>query len=205
MEDVKIVCKYHAMVDVDDLKPHPRNNNRHSVEQIKAFADRVKKTKTWTEPVKVSKKSGHLIAGHKRTEAAKLLGIKKLPVTYLELEDIVAEIQELTFDNECAKGAELDRHELHLAIEEFGIELINPQELGITDWKFETIESTQIDNRHSVAGQTTEDKVQSSDLRTLLFPVNNDEFVQIVEKLTQIMDQHKLDQMSQALVILCKP
>jgi ParB-like chromosome segregation protein Spo0J len=65
-----------------NLKPNPRNARTHSKRQIRQIADSIK-VFSFTNPVLVDR-SGTIIAGHGRVEAAKQLGMKKVPTICLE-------------------------------------------------------------------------------------------------------------------------
>jgi len=63
---------------VKDLKPFPRNARLHSPDQVREIARSIEQW-GWTMPVLVDEHGG-IIAGHARTEAAKLLGLVEVPV-----------------------------------------------------------------------------------------------------------------------------
>lgn len=65
-----------------DLKPYANNPRTHSKKQIRQIADSINAF-GWTNPVLIDVDGG-VIAGHGRIEAAKLLGIKEIPVLRLE-------------------------------------------------------------------------------------------------------------------------
>ena len=67
---------------VDALTPYAKNARTHSHKQIRQIADSIE-TFGWTNPVLVDG-TGGVIAGHGRIEAAKLLGIEKVPTIRLE-------------------------------------------------------------------------------------------------------------------------
>lgn len=62
--------------------PYPRNARTHSKRQIRQIADSIRAF-GFTNPVLVDR-SGTIVAGHGRVEAAKLLGMKKGPTICLE-------------------------------------------------------------------------------------------------------------------------
>jgi hypothetical protein len=113
---------------IEALKPYPRNARTHSKKQIREIADSIS-TFGWTNPVLVDG-SGGIIAGHARVEAAKLLGLEKVPT--IGIEDLT-EAQKRAYilaDNKLALNAGWDEvilaEELEglLATEiDFGIEV----------------------------------------------------------------------------------
>lgn len=84
---------HHTVVDlpVAALKPHPRNARRHSKQQIKQIAASIRQF-GFTFPVLIDA-SKHIIAGHGRVAAAKLLGLTHVPtieITHLNDTEIRA-------------------------------------------------------------------------------------------------------------------
>ena len=67
------------MVPIEKLVDHPRNNNKHSDEQISRLAKLIQHT-GFRDPLTVSKRSGFIIAGHCRKQAALKTGLTELPV-----------------------------------------------------------------------------------------------------------------------------
>src|ERR1700726_4240042 len=68
--------------EIQRLVPYPRNARTHSKAQIRQIADRIGAF-GFTNPVLVDR-SATIVAGHGRVEAAKLLGMKKVPTICLE-------------------------------------------------------------------------------------------------------------------------
>lgn len=102
-----------SWVDVGDLKPHPKNTNRHTEEQIIRLA-KIIKYQGFRSPIVVSNQSGYIVAGHARLEAALTNGLNKVPVSYQDFEDEKQEYAHMTADNEIARWAELDFHSLKI-------------------------------------------------------------------------------------------
>ena len=118
---VKIKSNEISLVDITEPIPHPRNNNRHSIEQI-AWLAKIIKHSGFREPINVSKRSGYVVAGHGRLEAAKYLNMDMVPVIYQDYESEEAEFQHMTADNEIARLAELDFQGLRLDIGDLDID-----------------------------------------------------------------------------------
>lgn len=68
-------------ISPSSLRPHPGNARRHSKKQIKQIAESIK-CFGFTNPILISD-GGEIIAGHGRVEAAKQLGMAKVPVVRL--------------------------------------------------------------------------------------------------------------------------
>lgn len=63
---------------LDKIKPYEKNVKVHDSEQVKKIAESIQKF-GWDQPIVVDK-DGVIIKGHGRTAAAKLLGLKQVPV-----------------------------------------------------------------------------------------------------------------------------
>ena len=102
---------------IDSLQPYARNPRTHSRKQIRQIANSIEQF-GFTNPVLIDR-TGGIVAGHGRVEAAKLLGMEKVPT--IRLEDLnEAQIRAYVIaDNRLAEIAGWDR-EL-LAIELQGI------------------------------------------------------------------------------------
>lgn len=68
---------------IDQIKPYAKNAKKHPEEQIKQVADSIKAF-GFNQPIVVDKENV-VIVGHGRLEAAKLLGLKEVPVLQVDL------------------------------------------------------------------------------------------------------------------------
>lgn len=147
MSDIK--SKNIELVDIDSIVPNPKNANRHSIEQIKRL-EKLIKYQGFRNPLIVSNRTGFLVVGHGRLEAAKNLGIEKLPVIKQDFESEAQEYAYLVSDNEIARWAELDKQAVYdeiekmpelnielLAIEDFNLEKENKKEDKPVNLSFE--------------------------------------------------------------------
>ncbi|MDG6078962.1 DNA methylase N-4 [Erythrobacter litoralis] len=112
--------------DVASLKPYARNARTHSKKQVKQIAASIDRF-GFTNPVLVSD-NGEIIAGHGRVEAAKLLGLKRVPtlaLSHLSEEERRAYV---LADNKLALNAGWDKEILAIELQalvdlEFDIEV----------------------------------------------------------------------------------
>lgn len=79
---IPVFCSFDKIIPVEELRPNPRNPNRHPDDQVELLA-KVIETQGWRQPVKVSVQSGMIVSGHGRYEAALLLGCP-VPVDFQE-------------------------------------------------------------------------------------------------------------------------
>lgn len=135
---MKIHCLYDQLIPVSQLKPHPKNRNSHPKDQIERLA-KILEFQGWRYPIKVSKRSGFITSGHGRLEAAKLAGMKEVPVNFQEYESEEQEILDLTSDNAIALWSELDLSAINLDILDLGPDL-DLDLLGLKDFVVEPLE-----------------------------------------------------------------
>ena len=127
-------CAFSEMVPIASLVPHPLNPNQHPPEQIRILS-KIIAFQGWRSPIVVSNRSGFIIRGHGRLEAAHLLDLAEVPVDRQDYENEAAEWADMIADNRIAELAELDASalghladELRLADADFDFELA-----GFTD------------------------------------------------------------------------
>lgn len=120
------------MVELSKLKAHPKNPNKHSKEQIDRLA-LILEYQGFRYPIKVSKRSGFITSGHGRLEAAKILGLDKVPVSYQDYDDEDQEYADIVSDNAIANWADLDMSLVNLEVGELGPDF-NIDNLGIKDF-----------------------------------------------------------------------
>jgi hypothetical protein len=107
------------LVPVKELKAHPQNRNQHPKDQIERLA-KILEYQGWRYPIKVSKRSGFITSGHGRLEAAKLLKLKEVPVSFQDYTDEVQEYADLQADNAIASWSELDLSAINADIGDLG-------------------------------------------------------------------------------------
>ena len=126
---IPLHCAHTRLVDPNTLKPNPVNPNRHSAHQIQLLASIIQE-QGWRNPVTVSKRSGLIVRGHGRLEAALLIGCDLIPVDEQSYATEAEELADLLADNRLSELAELDEDDLRRVLKsisdadpEFEIEL----------------------------------------------------------------------------------
>ena len=116
---IPVHCAHTRLVDPDTLKPNPANPNRHSAHQIQLLASIIQE-QGWRNPVTVSKRSGLIVRGHGRLEAALLIGCEVVPVDEQDYASEAEELADLLADNRLSELAELDEDDLRRVLRSIG-------------------------------------------------------------------------------------
>lgn len=117
MTEIPVHCANDKLEDVEKLVAHPKNPNKHPKKQVEMLA-KIIRAQGWRSPVVVSKRSGYVVAGHGRIEAARLLGEDKVPVNVQEFETEAEEYAHLMADNKIAEYAELQTDKIGELLED---------------------------------------------------------------------------------------
>lgn len=105
--EIAINCVYKYLVNAKNLQPHPENNNKHSESQLERL-EKILVYQGFRSPIVVEESTGLVVCGHARLEAAKRLGMEKVPVDYQEFLNEDQLYAHLTADNAIASWADLD-------------------------------------------------------------------------------------------------
>ena len=128
-----IHCQYSKLVPIQELKPHPKNRNEHSDEQIERLCE-ILKYQGWRYPIKVSNLSGFITSGHGRWEAAKKLGLLEVPVSFQDYDDEAQEYADIISDNAIASWSELNLRAINDDVPDLGPDF-NIDLLGIKSFE----------------------------------------------------------------------
>jgi DNA modification methylase len=110
-EQTKTHCSHTIHRPIGELQEHPRNPNHHSKEQVALLA-KIIREQGWRNPIVVSTRSGYIVAGHARLQAAKTLGLETVPVDEQDFESEENELAHLMADNRIAELAEINEDEI---------------------------------------------------------------------------------------------
>lgn len=121
-------------VKTSNLKPNPKNRNKHSDEQIDRLAKLIS-FYGFRVPIIVSTRSQLVVSGHGRLEAAKRLKLETVPVSYQDFKDEDSEYGFGVSDNGIALWAELDLKAINIDIPDLG--LMDIDLLGIKDFEID--------------------------------------------------------------------
>lgn len=118
---------------VDSLIPYARNARKHSEAQVAQLAASIREF-GWTVPVLVDGASG-LIAGHGRVMAARLLGLKQVPVIEAAWMSDTQRRAYIIADNQLPQNADWDSELLKIELIDlksfdFDLELLGFEDVG---------------------------------------------------------------------------
>ena len=132
----EIKCLHTEVWPVGRFKANPANPNRHPDEQIKRLAKILLST-GWRNAIVVSSRSGLIVKGHGRLQAALAAGLEEAPVEIQEYASEAAEMADLIADNRISELSETDQFAAHGVLEE--LNATSPEMLtaaGFSDEEF---------------------------------------------------------------------
>ena len=147
------------LVATDALKPNERNVRTHSKKQVRQIANSIRAF-GFTVPVLIDE-NAILLAGHGRLEAAKLLGLTKVPTILLEGLSEAKKRALLLADNKIAENAGWDRKRLAIELPEL-TELLIDEDLDISITGFEPVEIDQLTSDFEEDSSDPADAIESS-------------------------------------------
>jgi ParB-like chromosome segregation protein Spo0J len=106
-------------VSIADLRPWAQNPRKND-EAVKPVMESIKRF-GFASPILARKADGEVIAGHTRLKAAEALGLKRVPVRYMDLDPADSHLLALA-DNRLNEKAEWDAPALQAVMSDFGLE-----------------------------------------------------------------------------------
>lgn len=100
-------CSFTRWEPVEAVVANPRNPNRHSADQVKRIAANIAAF-GWRVPIGVSKRSGFVVRGHGRLQAAIQAGWSHVPIDVQEYESEAHEWADMVADNRIAELSSRD-------------------------------------------------------------------------------------------------
>lgn len=136
--DIPVYCAYDDIVEVGKMVPNPRNPNQHPHEQLRMLAQIIK-NQGWRNPITVSNRSGFIVKGHGRLQAALLLESEKVPVEYQNYASEAEEMADLMADNRLAELADMNNTMLAELLADFDTGELPIELTGYTEQDMEGI------------------------------------------------------------------
>jgi len=206
-------CAYTELIDIDKLVPNPKNTNKHPDEQIRIIT-KLLKVQGWRHPLIISKRSGFLVAGHGRLEAAKAMGFEKVPVDYQDFENEAQEFAFVVSDNEIARMATFDREMFDTVIDELNIDFNiddDIEEFGFSEFDFDFIndaDNTEGSLANLLSGSnlnTLEDrmeKYEKNQPRTIVVTFGKEEYELFSPIAKKIIEQNSMENYKELFIYL---
>lgn len=167
---IPIFCAHDELVDIEKAVPNPRNPNQHPKEQIELLA-RIIRAQGWRQPITISRRSGLIVKGHGRLQAALLLGVDKVPVDYQNYATEAEEIADMTADNRLAELADMNNTMLAELLAEIDTGELPLELTGYTEEDIEGIidalsseEDAEPNNQDDAVEQLTTPMARSGDI-----------------------------------------
>lgn len=135
MSQPEVRVKYIKMTPISELRPHPKNPNKHPPDQIERLAKLIE-YQGWRYTINVSNQSGLINTGHARLMAAQLRGWKEVPVSYQDFEDETQEYASMVADNAIAEWADQSLSQINIDLSDMGPDF-DIDLLGIKDFVLE--------------------------------------------------------------------
>lgn len=132
-------------VSLKQLRPNPKNPNRHSPDQIARLA-KIIEYQGFRQPIVVSKQTGFIVSGHGRYLAAKTLQLHSVPVIYQDFSDD-QETAHIIADNAISSWSELDFNSINLSIPDLD-PTFDIDNLGIKDFFLDPSEKPKKTCKH---------------------------------------------------------
>ncbi len=170
-DGVDVFTNYDELVRIEKLSPHPDNPNEHPEEQLDLLAKIIQRN-GWRDRIVVSKRSGLMIKGHGRYQAALRLGVATVPVEYQDYETETDEIKDLVADNKIAELSKVNDEMAFEVIDKLGIEDFDMQLAGFQFEDFEGDWGKEDDKKKSGEGveiKFSEELTESSNYIVLIF------------------------------------
>jgi hypothetical protein len=154
MEEKTVEIEIHAKeiinIPTAELKEHPKNPNKHSKEQIEQMCI-VIKGNGFRDPLTMSNLSGYVLDGCGRIQAAKILGMKELPVIKEDYENEDMEYADMVARNALNHQSELDFPMINMEMENLGPDF-DIDMLGLKDFKLDVSEFDIEDKKEKETG-----------------------------------------------------
>lgn len=181
IDGIPVYCAHNEIISIDKLIANPRNPNTHPKKQLELLA-KIIKNQGWRVPITVSKRSGFIVRGHGRMEAAKMLGVKKVPIDLQDYETEAMEWADLIADNRISELSSIDDDILKDLLEEINTGEIDMDLTGFTDKELEDLLGFVGDpNLAGDQGKDTEFIIVSFKMTTVDYEDKRDEIQQATD------------------------
>ena len=105
--EIPVFCRYDEIVPIEKAVENPKNPNTHGEKQLQLLSQIIK-SQGWRAPITISTRSGFIVKGHGRLQAARLLDAEFVPVEYQDYQSEAEEYADLIADNRLAELSQID-------------------------------------------------------------------------------------------------
>jgi len=143
--EIQIQSDSIELIDVNQLIPHEKNMHNHSPQQIERLCNLIE-YQGFRNPLIIQKGTNVVVAGHGRLEAAKTLGMEKVPCLFQEFENEAQLYAYIVSDNAIGKDhwAQLDLSQVNNDIIDLGPDF-DIDMLGLKNFSIEAMDTMVTD------------------------------------------------------------
>ena len=204
---IPVHCAHDELADVTNLIPNPRNPNKHPDKQVAMLA-KIIRHQGWRAPIVVSNRSGFIVTGHGRLEAAKLLGVELVPVNRQDFATEADEWAHVIADNRIAELAETD----DALLKELLAELDGKIDMDLSG--FDAVELERVINSYTdfpgsneKFGKGQQEKLAeflNRDTKQVVLGYGGEEFNEVVELLAALREHFTTENNSDSVLALLR-
>lgn len=153
------------LIPITEIKPNPKNPNKHTDDQIERLIALFKET-GFRVPLVISNFSGLLAAGHGRLEALKRMKVEHVPVMYQDFKDESEEYAFVCADNAIAEWSHLAKREIQDEVKNLKINFpeFNMDLLGFKEFKLPEVRKFFEKDPDSIGGGSFEPVAKPGDV-----------------------------------------
>lgn len=195
---IPVHCAHRELVDVTTLVPNPRNPTKHPDKQI-ALLSKVIRHQGWRAPITVSNRSGFVVTGHGRLEAAKLLQVELVPVDRQDFATEADEYAHLIADNRLSELAENDDAALKTLLDELDA---GGLDLELAGFDADGLAGLVAEPEEDVPEENSDPKQSDDDYSLFELVMLHENKLKFIGALNQIKSERSLATNEEALMVL---
>lgn len=161
--DIPVYCTHDAIMPLEELKPNPKNPNKHPTTQINLLA-RIIEQQGWRAPITVSTLSGYIVKGHGRYMAAQQLECPA-PVDFQHYDSNEKELADMVADNRIAELSSIDETIIESVLKEIDSSGLDISVAGYEEYIFnrdilDTVEKIEQEEEYKVEAEEKAEKTK---------------------------------------------
>ena len=203
---IPVHCAHARLADVTTLVANPRNPNKHGDAQVALLA-KIIRHQGWRAPITISKRSGFIVTGHGRLQAALLLQVEKVPVDEQDFATEADEWAHLIADNRIAELADVDRAMLRDLAEELDTGDFDMDVTGFDYAALEELMTAAAPPEDAPLGKSGGEHLMeflNRDTRQVVLGYGGAEFNEVVELLAALREHFTTENNSDSVLALLR-